>query len=218
MIELHAVSRVFATGTEPVRAIDALSLRVDAGDGLVVRGPSGSGKSTLLHILGLMLHPTGGVMELDGERPWSRTPAWRAGVRRGRIGFVFQGGHLLPWLTLRDNVMLGGATADEAHELLDRVGLQTRCGHKPSQVSGGERQRAAVARALAGAPDVLLADEPTGTLDAENACAVLDLLEDARVGGAAVVLATHGAADPGGNWTSIKLDHGCIVTPLETQS
>lgn len=218
MIELHAVSRVFAAAGEPVRAIDAVSLHVNAGDGLVVRGPSGSGKSTLLHMLGLMLHPTGGVMEFDGQRPWSHTPAWRARVRRQRIGFVFQRGHLLPWLSLRDNVMLAGIDAAHAEALLDRVGLHARRGHRPGQVSGGERQRAAVARALAGGSDVLLADEPTGTLDEANARAVLDLLEEARADGAAVVLATHGAADPGDKWATISLERGCIVDPLETHT
>lgn len=215
MIELTGLSRVFGGVAEPVRAIDAITLHIDKGEGLIVRGPSGSGKSTLLQMLGLMLHPTGGVMEFDGVRPWSRSPVWRAATRRGRIGFVFQAGHLLPWLTLRDNVMLAGVELQEADALLDRVGLADRRGHRPSQVSGGEQQRAAVARALAGGPDILLADEPTGTLDQANAEAVLCLLEEARLDGAAVVLATHGGADPGQQWTSILIKDGRMVNDLE---
>ncbi|MCH2136232.1 MAG: ATP-binding cassette domain-containing protein [Phycisphaerales bacterium] len=211
MIELHNVCRVFNIGAGPIRAVDALSLRLEQGAGYVVRGASGSGKSTLLHMLGLMLKPTSGEVVLDGVDPWRGSPSFRASLRRRRIGFVFQSGHLLPWLSLHGNVMVAGADGATADALLEQVGISHRAAHHPGQVSGGERQRAAVARALAGSPDVLLADEPTGTLDDTAAEGVLGLLEQARAAGTLVVLATHGKAEPGPNWRTIELEEGRIV-------
>lgn len=211
MIELQAISKSFNAAGGVVNALDGIDLRLQSGEGVVLRGPSGSGKSTLLHVLGCMLRPTSGVIELQSRNPWTLSPAGRAAARRAEIGFVFQSGHLLPWLSLQANVQVAGASAQEASELLDRVGLEERAQHRPGQVSGGERQRAAVARALVGSPALILADEPTGTLDADNAGAVLDLLEQARCGGSAVVLATHADATPSAAWRAIQLQHGRMV-------
>lgn len=211
MIELQAISKTFNAAGGVVNALDGVDLRLQSGEGVVLRGPSGSGKSTLLHVLGCMLRPTSGVIDLQGTNPWALSPSGRAAARRADIGFVFQSGHLLPWLTLQSNVQVAGATAQEASDLLDRVGLADRAQHLPGQVSGGERQRAAVARALVGSPTLILADEPTGTLDTDNAGAVLGLLEQARQGGTAIVLATHADAVPSAAWRTIQLEHGRMV-------
>ncbi len=211
MIRLDAVSRFFKTPGGRVDAVVDASLTLASGEGLVLRGPSGSGKSTLLHMLGCMQRPTSGQLDIDGVDPWAGSPAQRAALRRREIGFVFQEGHLLPWCSLIDNVCAAGADAATATMLLDRVGLGDRSAHLPGEVSGGEQQRAAVARALVGDPGLLLADEPTGTIDAANARAVLDLLEATRAAGAAVVFATHADAVPSPTWRTLELDAGRIV-------
>ncbi len=191
------------TGTEaPVHALRGVSLALEAGDFVAVMGPSGCGKSTLLHLCGAMDRPTSGTLALDG------TPLDRLGddeltrIRRERVGFVFQFFNLLPTLTVAENVQLplllangnAGEARARAAALLERVGLGARQSHYPQQLSGGEMQRTAIARALVHQPSLLVADEPTGNLDSESGRAVLDLLielhRDTRV---AILLATHDA-------------------------
>lgn len=201
VIELRDLSRTFP-GTEPVRALKGVDLRVDRGDYVSIIGPSGSGKSTLLHILGLLDRPTGGEYLLDGLATGEASDEDRATLRGGRIGFVFQSFHLLPHRTVLDNVLLAtlysgvprAERRDRALAALDRVGLNHRLGFLPTVMSGGERQRVAVARAVVASPAVLLADEPTGNLDSENSAGVLDLFDELHADGLTLVVITH---DPG---------------------
>jgi len=193
--ELRGVSRTFSLGG--VTAIDRLSLAVGRGEWLSVVGPSGSGKSTLLHMLSGLDRPSSGKVLFDGREPtdgeWTR-------LRATRIGYVFQSFHLLPRLTALENVqvpMVGSKSGSaqrraRASELLDAVGLAERAGHRPGQMSGGERQRVAIARGLVNRPDLLLADEPTGNLDADSTQDLVQLLRELhRTLGLALVVVTH---------------------------
>ena len=171
------------SGTLPVLA--GVSLTLHPGEAVAVTGPSGSGKSTLLHILGTLDRPTAGTVRLDDTDPFALGDRDLALFRNRRVGFVFQDHHLLPQLSVLENVLVPTLVDDTtppadaerfARELLDRVGLSHRLGHRPAELSGGERQRVAVARALVRKPALLLADEPTGNLDRTSAHAVGELL------------------------------------------
>jgi len=188
------------SGERPtVRALDGVSAAVEPGEIVAIAGPSGSGKSTLLHLLAALDTPTEGVVELDGVDTASKTRAERARLRLERVGMVFQQFHLLPSLSARANVALPlielgagkGERRERAEELLERVGLSDRAGHHPNELSGGEQQRVAVARALATDPALVVADEPTGELDTETGARVLELFDDVAAEGRAVVLASH---------------------------
>ena len=202
-VKLEGVSKTYAAGAETVAVLDRVSLTADAGDAVVVTGPSGVGKSTLLYIIGLLEPPTSGTVELFGEAPWDFDEAAQAKFRAERVGFVFQDHHLLPQLTVTENVLvpaLAHGRVTKAHEaraaeLLDRVGLSHRATHRPGRLSGGERQRAALCRALVNEPGLLLADEPTGNLDPATAETVGTLLLDlARDAGTALLCVTHSLA------------------------
>ena len=200
MLEVDRVSKSFPAAGGPLPVVVDVSFALAPGGRLAIMGPSGSGKSTLLAMLGGLEPPTAGTVRLDGVDPFALDVAGRAAFRNKRIGFVFQEHHLLAGCTALDNVLLPAlATGPAGHDLavraarlLDRVGLAGRGGHLPSELSGGERQRVAVARALLLSPRLVLADEPTGQLDARSAAAVADLLVDlvAEAGGMLVV-ATH---------------------------
>ncbi len=202
MLEVDRVSKSFPAAGGPLPVVVDVSLTLPPGGRLAIMGPSGSGKSTLLAMLGGLEPPTAGTVRLDGVDPFALDAAGRAAFRNKRIGFVFQEHHLLAGCTALDNVLLPAlATGPAGHDLavratrlLDRVGLAGRGGHLPSELSGGERQRVAVARALLLSPRLVLADEPTGQLDARSAAAVADLLVElvAEAGGMLVV-ATHAA-------------------------
>jgi lipoprotein-releasing system ATP-binding protein len=176
----------FPTRGEPLVVLSDASLQLSAGENLAILGPSGSGKSTLLHILGTLDRPTSGDVRLDGENPFALDERALARFRNRKIGFIFQDHHLLPQLSVLENVLLptiaeGAASqdsVDRARDLLDRVGLSNRLEHRPAELSGGERQRVAVARALINRPLLLLADEPTGNLDRNTAMSVGKLLLD----------------------------------------
>lgn len=196
MIELEGVTKAYATAAGEVRALDEFSLEVPAGKYLAVRGHSGSGKSTLLSLIGGLATPTNGVVRVDGQEVSSMSAGKRAAFRAEKIGFVFQMFHLLPYLSVVENVVVaatGDASGAEerATRLLTEFGLDQRFGHRPGQLSAGERQRVAMARALLNNPPLLLADEPTGNLDPDSADAVLDLLQRFHESGGTVVLATH---------------------------
>ncbi|MFM8494004.1 MAG: ABC transporter ATP-binding protein [Planctomycetia bacterium] len=203
MLEVDRLAKVFPAAEAPVRVLDDVSLRLAPGERMAIMGPSGSGKSTLLSILGTLDEPTAGSVLLDGRDPFAGSAADRAAFRNRGIGFVFQEHHLLGGLTALDNVVLpalatGPVTAavvERARMLLDRVGLVRRLTSLPGELSGGERQRVAVARALVLGPRLVLADEPTGQLDAASAEVVTNLLVElaAEVGGMLLV-ATHSAA------------------------
>nr|WP_202490169.1 ABC transporter ATP-binding protein [Streptomyces sp. SID8381] len=200
-MELQGVSRTYP-GSPPVTALLPADLRVDAGDFLAVVGPSGSGKSTLLNILGMLDHPTQGSYRLSGTDVASLTERERAALRGRRVGFVFQAFHLLPHRTALENVALAqlyvtGRRAPRranAARALRSVGLGHRLDAMPSRLSGGERQRVAIARAVVNSPDILLCDEPTGNLDSQTACSVMDLLTEFNTAGATIVVITHDSA------------------------
>ena len=203
MLEVDRISKSFPVPAGELRVLDGVSFRLAPGERMAIMGPSGSGKSTLLSILGALEQPTGGTARLDGADPCSMTADGRASFRNRRIGFVFQEHHLLPGCTAVDNVVLpalatGSVSRDievRARRLLERVGLGDRLGSLPAELSGGERQRVAVARALVLSPRLILADEPTGQLDAHAAATVTELLVElaAEMGGMLVVV-THAEA------------------------
>ncbi|MCH7746938.1 MAG: ABC transporter ATP-binding protein [Acidobacteria bacterium] len=199
-LQAHDLRRVYGRGDSRVEALRGVSLEVAAGEFLAVVGPSGCGKTTLLHLCGGMDRPTAGTVAVDGLALGDLDDEALTGLRRERVGFVFQFFNLLPTLTLAENIALplllaGVAPAEgatRAREGAERVGLGHRLAHFPAQVSGGELQRAAVARAVIHAPALLIADEPTGNLDTESGQRVLEVLRTVhRETGVAVLLATH---------------------------
>ncbi|YCK33763.1 ABC transporter ATP-binding protein [Actinomadura sp. ATCC 39365] len=198
VIELVEVGRRYPA-QPPVRALDAVSLRVLGGDYVAVMGPSGSGKSTLLNVLGLLDRPDAGSYRLDGTETTTLPDRARTRLRGERIGFVFQSFHLLAHRSVVENVMLAElytrqprkGRRERALAALDRVGLGHRTAFAPGRLSGGERQRTAIARALMGSPSLLLCDEPTGNLDSRNTEAVLDLFGELRRQGLTIMVITH---------------------------
>ena len=182
--EASKIVKEYKTATGALRILDGVSLELNRGENIAVLGESGSGKSTFLHIVGTLDAPTSGTVTLAGESPLAYSGQQLAAFRNQKIGFIFQQHHLLPQLTALENVLVPvlatGQTSDEsiarAKKLLDDVGLGDRLEHKPGLLSGGERQRVAVARALIQDPVLLLADEPTGSLDESNAESIGDLL------------------------------------------
>ncbi len=199
---LHAIdlARTYTGGNAPVHALRGVTFAVAPGEFVALMGPSGCGKSTLLHLCGAMDRASAGRLVMDGRDLAALDDEALTRVRRERVGFVFQFFNLLPTLTLADNIalpaLLAGTPPHEAgaraRGLADRVGIAHRLTHYPAQVSGGEMQRAAIARALAHQPALLIADEPTGNLDSANGAAVLALLTELnRETGVTVLLATH---------------------------
>jgi putative ABC transport system ATP-binding protein len=197
-IELPGIGRTFGTDP-PVVALHDVNLKVPHGDSVAIVGPSGSGKSTLLNILGCLDTPTAGTYLFEGIDVGALDDGERAVLRAQRIGFVFQTFHLLTHRTVLDNVMLAevyrGDPRDGREEraltALEKVGLGHRVGFKPNKLSGGEKQRVAVARALMGDPSILLCDEPTGNLDSANTEAVLALFDDLSAQGLTLLTITH---------------------------
>ena len=187
----------FRRGTEVIAALDGVDLDVAAGEFVALFGPSGSGKSTLIHLAAGLDDPEEGQIRLDGRDLGDCSTRERARIRRQRIGLVFQFFHLLPALTITENVelplLLDGRSANgRTAALLDRVELADRADHLPGELSGGQLQRAAIARALITEPSLILADEPTGNLDSATGVTVLDVLEKAvREAGAGMLLVTH---------------------------
>jgi putative ABC transport system ATP-binding protein len=199
LIRLDNVSKVFVTDEVETHALQSIHFDVKKGEYLSISGPSGCGKSTLLAILGLLDTPTDGTYYLNGKPVTGLKLSERARIRNREIGFIFQSFNLIGDLTVYENVELPltyrGMPANErkerVHNALERVGMNHRTKHYPSQLSGGQQQRVAVARALAGSPAILLADEPTGNLDSRNAEAVMDLLRDLHREGATICMVTH---------------------------
>ena len=199
MIHVENISRTYDMHGAEVRALDGVSLHVDPGEFIAITGPSGSGKSTLLNVLGCLDRPDAGSYVLDGQEVSRLDDEAISTVRNRKIGFIFQSFHLLPRLTVLENVMLPLRFMREpkpdvtarAKELLTRVGLADRMDHRPTQLSGGQMQRAAIARSLILSPALLLADEPTGNLDSKSAADVLNLLDELHAQGQTIVLVTH---------------------------
>jgi putative ABC transport system ATP-binding protein len=200
MMELQEVTKVYQQGRRTVHAVRGVSLRIVGGEFVAIMGPSGSGKSTLMHLMGTLDTPTTGRALFNGRDLQSLSDTERSLLRRTRIGFVFQFFNLLPTLTAVENValplLLAGTSTKGARKTaltaLDRVGLNSRADHFPEEMSGGEMQRTAVARALISEPEAILCDEPTGNLDSANSKEILSLLRDLpEVGKRAVVMVTH---------------------------
>jgi putative ABC transport system ATP-binding protein len=202
IVEARDVGRVFPMPAGPVTALREVSLRIDAADYVAITGPSGCGKSTLLHLIGCVDAPTSGSIVFEDRDVRSLTEAERSRIRLTRLGFVFQRFFLLPMLTARENVELPQAEAGvdastrraRVAELLEYVGLADRADHLPSQLSGGEMQRTAIARALANRPALLVADEPIGELDEDTGTHIADLFDRVHADGTAILLVTHNAA------------------------
>ncbi|HYF00736.1 MAG TPA: ABC transporter ATP-binding protein [Planctomycetota bacterium] len=199
LVETIGVTKVYGGPGAETRVLDGVDLRIAAGESVAIVGPSGCGKSTLLNILGTLDRPTSGRVMLDGRELTALDGADLAEVRARTVGFVFQLHHLLPQCSILENVLVPALAADgaakaeaRARTLLERVGLTPRLDHRPGQLSGGECQRAAVVRALINRPRLLLADEPTGSLDRAGAERLADLLRELnREEGVALVAVTH---------------------------
>ena len=199
LLELRHVTKIYRMGEEEVRALDDVSMDIEEGEFVSIIGPSGSGKSTLMHILGCLDTPTSGTVRLDGRMIQDASPRELALIRNRKIGFVFQFFNLLPKLTVLQNVELpmvyAGVPKKErrrrAMEALEAVGLQDRWAYRPNQISGGQQQRAAIARALVNNPRIILADEPTGNLDTQAGQTILRLFQELNRRGRTIVLVTH---------------------------
>ena len=214
------VTKQFPTRGEPLTVLSGVSFELGAGENVAIVGPSGTGKSTLLHILGTLDRPTSGAVSLDGEDPFQLDDVRLSSYRNHNIGFVFQDHHLLPQLSVLENVLIpavaegrpDAATAARARDLLERVGLSQRLDHRPAELSGGERQRVGVARALIMQPKLLLADEPTGNLDRANALAIGRLLvELQQQEQAMLVVVTHSPELASLLQTQYEMNEGVLV-------
>lgn len=223
VLRLTGVSKTYRRGEEHLQVLVDFDFALAAGEFVVVTGPSGAGKSTLLHIAGGLDAPDRGTVAVAGRDVWSMRPGARAAFRRRHLGFVFQFFNLVPTLTAVENVslplVLDGEPARSADaraaELLQRVGLGDRARHRPAELSGGQMQRVAVARALVARPSLVLADEPTGNLDSSASREVLSLLRSlADEDGAAVVLVTHDQAAAGYGTRELHLVDGRACTEV----
>ncbi len=218
VVTARGLVRTFGEGRAARRVLDGTSLDVEAGEIVAVLGRSGSGKSTLLHVLGGLDRPEAGVVEVAGHRVTGVGERRLSAVRRRHVGFVFQFFHLLPELTGEANVLLAGRVrgahpdaAARGRALVDRLGLRGVAGSLPHQLSGGEQQRFAIARALVNDPALLLADEPTGNLDVEAGAGVLALLRELAGEGRAIVLVTHEASAAAISDRVLRLEAGRLV-------
>jgi putative ABC transport system ATP-binding protein len=211
-------------GDPPVVALAGVDLQIDQGELVAIVGPSGSGKSTLLHVMGTLERPTRGVVRIAGEDTSSMSDTQLSGVRARRLGFVFQQFFLLDGLSVLDNVADGllyrGGRIAERRQLamaaIERVGLAHRIGHRPNQLSGGEQQRTAIARALAGRPALVMADEPTGNLDSATGESILELLRELHVEGTTILVITHDLEVAAAMERRIEIRDGRIIGDTPT--
>lgn len=215
------VKKIYRKGRKRLAALDGVDLRVEAGEFLAVTGPSGSGKSTLLNILGCLDRATSGIVQIDGWETGRMDARGLAALRRQVVGIVFQQHNLLPALTAAENVMLPmhylgtgrRQAAQKAAALLERVGLADRANHLPAELSVGQQQRVAVARALANSPRLVLADEPTGSLDPRSSAEVIDLMRELnRSEGQTFIVVTHDLEVAARAGRQVRLDAGRIVS------
>lgn len=223
VLQLEGVDKTYRRGDELVRVLVDFDFTVQSGEFVVVTGPSGAGKSTLLHIAGGLDAPDHGTVAVSGQNVWSMSTGARAAFRRRNLGFIFQFFNLVPMLTAVQNVSLPlvldgvpARTADaRAEELLERVGLADRARHLPAELSGGQLQRVAVARALVARPSLIVADEPTGNLDSHSSTEVLELLRKlSDEDEAAVVMVTHDLVAASYGSRELHLVDGCADTGM----
>lgn len=197
IIELTNVTKTYTRGSENIHALDDINLSVERGEFLSITGASGSGKTTLMNIIGCIDNPTKGSVKIGSDDVSDMKQSELTKVRRDTLGFVFQQFYLIPTLTASENVQVPGLFANnaqrekKAEELLKLVGLGDRIDHLPSQMSGGEMQRTAIARSLINSPEILLADEPTGNLDSKNAQIIFDTFKKLNKDGLTIIVVTH---------------------------
>jgi len=216
---MDGIRKVYDTGKIRVEALKGIDLDIKDGEFVAIIGPSGSGKSTLMNLIGCLDTPTGGTYRLSGELVAGLKKEQLAAIRNRRVGFIFQNFNLLPQITSYENVemplLFGGVgrrkRKQRVEELLDRVGLGERMHHKPTELSGGQMQRVAVARALAMDPDILLADEPTGNLDSSSGGDVMELFQELWEGGRTMLVITHDAALARRAPRQVEIRDGLIV-------
>ena len=219
LIELRNVVKTYSLGSEPVHALNNVSLTIRKNDYVAIMGTSGSGKSTLMNIIGCLDRPTSGEYILDGKAIHARDEDELAAIRNKTIGFIFQQFNLLPQMSALNNVMLplvyAGVSLEQrkkrAEEVLTLVGLSNRLTHKPSELSGGQQQRVSIARALANHPLLLLADEPTGALDSSTAADFMNLLEGLVNDGMTVVVVTHDPETASRARRIVRVKDGIII-------
>jgi putative ABC transport system ATP-binding protein len=219
IVSLRDVHRDYALGAEQVHALRGVTLDVAEGDYVAIVGPSGCGKSTLLNLVGVIDRPTAGTVTIAGKRVDAMTDRESTLFRLNNIGFVFQRFYLMPVLSALENVMLpmaearvpGPARRERAIKLLEYVGLGRRERHRPSELSGGEQQRVAIARALANEPTLLLADEPTGELDAHTGAEIIALFKRLNADGTTIVVVTHDEDLAGAARRKIHMRDGQVV-------
>lgn len=224
LVELRNVSKIYRLGEEEIRALDDISLDIEAGEFISIIGPSGSGKSTLMHILGCLDSPTSGTIKLDGVMIENASARELAAIRNRKIGFVFQFFNLLPKLNVLQNVELpmiysgiaGKERRERSMEALEAVGMANRAKHRPSQLSGGQQQRAAIARALVNHPRIVFADEPTGNLDSHTGEAILQLFRKLSQEGRTIVLVTHDPEIAAVTPRRIEIRDGKIAVKVDT--
>ncbi len=222
MIKIENLSKSFRTEEVETLALRNVSLSVEKGEFVAIMGPSGCGKSTLLNILGLLDNPTEGTYLLDGTNVSDLKEKNRTGLRKGKIGFVFQNFNLIDELSIEDNVelplkYLNISAAERKQKVaaaLERMGISHRAKHYPQQLSGGQQQRAAIARAVVARPELILADEPTGNLDSQNGLEVMNLLTELNREGTTIVMVTHSRHDASYTHRVINLFDGKIVDKI----
>ena len=218
MLEVKNVSKIYGNGPAKVAALKNVSLQVEDGDFVAITGPSGSGKSTLLNVIGGLEQVSSGEVILDSQRIDNLNENALVDIRRRKIAYVFQQYHLIPSLTALENVLLpltfgssNGHAEERAVELLRRVGLEKRAKHKPSQLSGGEQQRVAIARSLVNGCALILADEPTGNVDQKTGMEVLGLFQQVNRDGLTIIMVTHSPEIAGRAKRIVSLRDGEIV-------
>ncbi len=215
VISLNGVTREYVGHGGVVRALDHAAFTIVAGEWVAITGPSGSGKSTLVNLIGCLDRPTSGELKIDGVDVAAMSATDLDRFRADKIGFIFQQFHLIPYLSALENIMLAQyfhsmTDEAEARAALERVGLDKRAEHLPSELSGGEQQRVCIARALINNPPILLADEPTGNLDAANQKIVAELLQDLHRHGHTIVMVTHDPEMAALAQRKIALSHGKV--------
>src|SRR5512138_3805546 len=219
LIEIRNVKKHYNGGDDVVEALRGVDISIEAGEFITIMGQSGSGKSTLLSVLGGMNHPTTGEVEMAGVKLYQLPGEKLADFRAANLGFVFQSFHLIPYLTACENVMLplaivkmkGAEKSTLAKRALERVGLGNKADRLPNQLSGGEQERVAIARAIVNKPHILLADEPTGNLDSKTSDEVMALFRELNRAGQTVVMVTHNPENGAYSDLTITLKDGLVV-------